>query len=313
MGWPKKQNKQVAIPEEKIQIKNDSITITGKNQARRSKSLFTLPTDTLKLIIWYYPVAQWYSLCKQLNALATEVNPPSNYNVAFKLAITRQLPEVVKLLLEDSRFDPSVRNNEALRLALDIGSQDRIVLDRNAKTKDIIMMLLQDRRVDPSVNNNEAIKVACRYGWADVVEMLLQDSRVDPSCNENHLIILAIRGDWYVNQKIVEMLLQDKRVDPSANNNEAIRTATFKERKEAVRLLLQHPRVDPSANNNEALCTAVAYDYKEIVEMLLQDNRVDPTVNKNYALHNAIEKGRVDLVKILLKDPRVCRPKSLFN
>jgi hypothetical protein len=84
------------------------------------------------LIISFYPVAQWYRLCKQLNTLATQVNPPSNYNVALKSAILRARPEIVEILLQDPRFDPSVRNNEALRLAA----------DRRHRT--IVQMLIQD-------------------------------------------------------------------------------------------------------------------------------------------------------------------------
>jgi ankyrin repeat protein len=114
--------------------------------------------------------------------------------------------EVVTLLLQDPRVDPSASNNYAFQLASNKGHLA------------VVTLLLQDPRVDPSANNNIPIQWASRYGHLAVVNLLLQDTRVDPSAEDN----IAIQHASYNGHlEIVERLLQDERVDPNelhANN-----------------------------------------------------------------------------------------------
>ncbi len=136
--------------------------------------------------------------------------------------------EIVKILLEDPRVDPSDRNNLAIRLASENGHIE------------IVKLLLKDPRVDPSDYNNYAIIYASTKGHAEIVKLLLADPRVDPSAENN----LAIR--WAVvncHKEVVKLLLQDPRVDPSDGDNSAIKRASNNRHKEIVKLLLEDPRV----------------------------------------------------------------------
>ncbi|KAJ2988320.1 hypothetical protein HDV02_005637, partial [Globomyces sp. JEL0801] len=120
---------------------------------------------------------------------------------------------IVEMLLADSRVDPSLHSNIAIRLASQLGHVE------------IVEMLIADPRVDPVAGKNCPICNACENGHNNVVEILLADSRVDPSVNDNQAIRFAAQNG---HQKIVEMLLADSRVDPSANGNYAIQHAAFK-------------------------------------------------------------------------------------
>jgi hypothetical protein len=65
---------------------------------------------------------------------------------AISLAIDHGHVEVVRLLLNDARVDPSDINNEAIRLASQNGHVE------------VVKLILNDPRVDPSDINNEAIR-----------------------------------------------------------------------------------------------------------------------------------------------------------
>jgi ankyrin repeat protein len=137
--------------------------------------------------------------------------------------------EVVTLLLQDPRVDPSARNSDAIQWASYNGHLE------------IVTLLLQDPRVDPSDDNNWTIKYASAKGHLEIVTLLLQDPRVDPSDDNNYAIRWASRNGHLA---VVERLLQDSRVDPSADNNYAIRWASRNGRLEIVERLLQDKRVD---------------------------------------------------------------------
>jgi ankyrin repeat protein len=81
--------------------------------------------------------------------------------------------EVVKLLLNDPRVDPSAHDNYAIRWA-----------SRNGHVE-VVKLLLNDPRVDPSADNNCAIRWASRNGHVEVVKLLLNYPRVDPSAYNN--------------------------------------------------------------------------------------------------------------------------------
>jgi ankyrin repeat protein len=77
--------------------------------------------------------------------------------------------ELVELLLQDERVDPSDNFNLAIQISSMKGH------------KEIVELLLQDARVDPSDSFNSAIALAMMNGHEDVVELLKQDPRVEPS------------------------------------------------------------------------------------------------------------------------------------
>jgi ankyrin repeat protein len=78
--------------------------------------------------------------------------------------------EMVKILLADSRVDPSFEDNEALYVAAVWGRLH------------IVKVLLAHPLVDPSAKNNATILMAEKSGHLDVVKLLLLSARV--ACSE---------------------------------------------------------------------------------------------------------------------------------
>lgn len=188
----------------------------------------------------------------------SRVNPSDDQNQSLIDACKQNQLEIVSLLLADGRADPNFEN-ESLRSSIEYGHPQ------------VVKLLLNDPRVDPSSVDNEAIKIACAHGQIEIVKILLQDNRVDPSAQDNYCILIVCEEN---NIKLARLLLQDPRVDPSAHNNEAIYSSCYDGRLKIVKILLQDPRVDPSGDNNAALQGATENNHYEIVKLLLNDHRV---------------------------------------
>jgi ankyrin repeat protein len=124
---------------------------------------------------------------------------------AFILAYEYGYHEVVKLLLQDPRVNPSDNSNSAIRYASDKGYLE------------IVKLLLQDPRVDPSDDGNQAIRWASYYGHLEVVKLLLKDSRVDPLADSNSAIINSCNRGHH---EVVKLLLQDPRVKNTLSKEE---------------------------------------------------------------------------------------------
>jgi len=81
--------------------------------------------------------------------------------------------DMLKILLFNPKFDPSIDNNLAIKYACKCGHDKAVEI------------LLTDPRVDPSVDNNYSIRKASKHGHIKVIKLLLADQRVDPSTNNN--------------------------------------------------------------------------------------------------------------------------------
>ena len=197
---------------------------------------------------------------------------------------------VIRCLLAEERFDPSLRNNQAIIEASCRGNGETVKL------------LLADPRVDPSVQDNRALIMAARYAQVETVKLLLADPKVNPGDQHNQGIINAAQRDAL---DIVRILKADPRVNPADQNNQAIINAAEKDHLEILKLLLADPRVDPSDQNNQAFIRAAQYGRVEIVKVLQSDPRVNPADQNNQAIIHAVTGKRIEIVEMLLADPRV--------
>ncbi|KAI8891619.1 ankyrin repeat-containing domain protein [Globomyces pollinis-pini] len=182
-----------------------------------------------------------------------------DYNQAIIDASEFGYIEIVRILLNDKRGDPSAYDNCAIRFAAENGHIE------------IVKMLLDDERVDPSGDSNYAIRNSSKNGHTEIVRVLLADERVDPTAFVDHSIGFASTNG---HAEITKMLLDDERADPSAYDNYAIKFSSKNGHVEIVRMLLEDERVDPSAYDNYAIRCASKNGHTKVVEMLLNDGRL---------------------------------------
>ncbi len=177
----------------------------------------------------------------------------------------------IKVLLEDSRVNPSDDNNKAIQLASENGHLE------------VVKLLLEDKRVDPSANYNRAIQMASHKGYEKIVKLLLEDIRVDPSDDDNLAIRWASDRQNYAIQlasegghlEVIKLLLTDPRVNPSDEKNRAIILASMEGHPDVVKLLLADPRVNPSDRNNGAILFASEKNNPEVVKLLLGSDKIN--------------------------------------
>jgi ankyrin repeat protein len=182
-----------------------------------------------------------------------------DHNIAIRLACVQGHVECVKILLQDSRVDPSVELNFAMEYSANEGHIE------------IVKLLLKDWRHDP-FQSSGAIYRACSSNNTTMLRFLLQNSLVlFTGYNARMAIIMA---SSYGSTECVEILLQDPRIDPAVEDNQPFLRACQYNKLETVKVLLNDPRVDPSDNSNAALATAVENRFNEIKQLLLKDPRV---------------------------------------
>lgn len=105
--------------------------------------------------------------------------------------------EILKLLLEIPKVDPTVLENLPLLLTKYYGHLDTM------------FVLLNDALVDPSCRNNLMLMIwAAHNGLTDLVKFLLKDDRVDPSAKMIDAVFLACNSN---HSEVVKLLMHDAR------------------------------------------------------------------------------------------------------
>jgi ribosomal protein L28 len=239
-----------------------------------------------------------------------------NLNFVFGQVVYGGSLEVLKLLLEDSRFDPVSKKYD---LVTEVCRQKRV---------DMLELLLANPKYDPTANDHKAFKCLTKGDWDDnmleMAVMLAKDGRMkDLTVSDNALFkILETLGFYNTREKESEMkayypkfglvyhdepvefawsMLTDSRFDPSVFKNKAIILASIYGRLEIVEKLLDDRRVDPSDNNNEAIKAACSEGYLEIVEQLYAHEKVKHSVNSIDLQKLAKKKGHKNIVDFFTK------------
>lgn len=104
---------------------------------------------------------------------------PTYSDGMFNIVVSRNHQEIVSLLLQDSRIDPSIDDNQAIKTAAKNGYLE------------IVKLLLQDPRVDPCADNNYALYYAEQNGHTEIAQLIRQDKRYhDTSIRINQQVTL---------------------------------------------------------------------------------------------------------------------------
>jgi len=214
------------------------------------------------------------------------VDPSSEDNEAIRLACELGRLEIVKILLQDDRVDPSTVDNEAFRIAVNNG----FIYDDNdySARPSNDYMYNGDAQLMPDTNVFNNIHQYRRYE---------RYNKYPHNVSDDAQYYTLIYGDRQSYIEIVRILLQDERCDPSSHNNAAIRYASLNGLSEMVKMLLECDYVDPSANNNQAIQYACMGSDQGVVDILF---RYEYTAITQYMMRCA------EVVKLLLICERVC-------
>lgn len=90
----------------------------------------------------------------------------NQHNNALVVASERGHDDIVRILLQDKRFDPTYNNNKAFKKATINGKLE------------VVSIFLNDPRFDPTIDAREILKRTTKKGYYDIVDLLLKDKRI---------------------------------------------------------------------------------------------------------------------------------------
>jgi hypothetical protein len=188
------------------------------------------------------------------------------FNFSFCNYCLRGLITPFKLLLRDSRVDPSNNDCEGLKNAY------------SRRHHQIMEIILLDSKIQPICSdllNNVYRYVISNFGYCEFVKNFLQDSRYNALYND---ILLSLHS--HIDPRIYQLLLNHPNIDPSSRENAAIICASSSKHTSdgVVELLLLDPRVNPADWNNYAVIACARGGKTRNLKLLLEDSRIDPTV-----------------------------------
>ena len=121
----------------------------------------------------------------------------SNFEESVFTAIEKGNLNLLKLMLQDSRFNPSAFSAKLFQVLFQ--QPDAYYLEHHGNDRiavEILKLLLNDKRIDPSVIDNQPLKLAVKVGDPKLVELLLVDGRVDPTVGNDSLILQATQNGF---------------------------------------------------------------------------------------------------------------------
>jgi len=86
----------------------------------------------------------------------------------------KDVTKAIKLLLEDERTDPNIRNGNEITALFHAASDNNI---------EGVKLLLADKRTDPNIGcwRSSPLHTAAEHGYAEIVKLLLANERTDPN------------------------------------------------------------------------------------------------------------------------------------
>jgi hypothetical protein len=202
--------------------------------------------------------------------------------------------EITKIILNDSRIDPSAQDNEALHLSAICKSSVlrtchlAVVFDPM-----FTQTLLLNANMPVNILVNKQVQIWIKYCNRNILELLIKNKKIDPSSRNNSLIsILSGQGDV----ELIKLLLQDPRVDPSVNNNEALVKAAKLAHYEIVGILLKNSKINLNPSNIVSILNIrfleLTPKHIDCLNMLLSCKNIDPLDTSHcplYILKNKYE------------------------
>ncbi|KAJ3028365.1 UNVERIFIED_CONTAM: hypothetical protein HDU68_001831 [Siphonaria sp. JEL0065] len=237
-------------------------------------------------------VLKWFQI---LLSKPIYFDPTRFDNMPLHFATLHGHTEAVRLILSDSRVDPSTCLKNLVRAVLSNTSAKG-----GGCNMEMAKLLLQHKKAD----RKAAFREAARFGHVQVLQFLVDDGRVNLLARTagtnirlgNYALYSAIEGE---HSDVVLFLLSLSEVDPSANDNRAIREAAYSNF-EILKMLVQDRRVDPTVDDDYVLRRVCALEKMDAVEFLVALPHVNPSAGNDYCLRISKERSNWGIVQLLL-------------
>lgn len=180
---------------------------TWFNIFQASKLFRRLAIKTFDLSIWNHSALvfvcqhQYHNFLKEILAVNKFVNPAWSQNKLLRTACEKGHVEIAKVLLADSRTDPTGKQilyclpKACLHWCIMYSSENGHV--------EVVRELLKHPKVVPSAVDNYAFTSACNHKNREIMNLLIEDKRT----NHEDLLKIAIKvGDIETTNKIRQVI-----------------------------------------------------------------------------------------------------------
>jgi hypothetical protein len=317
-------------------ILNQVFKTTEDGMVKKSgKGLVDSFTHLLKLFLKYEYTYPFDNITQILECVTDDS--------LFKLS--GESMECVKLLLDDSRADPTVHNNIILRVGSIMGDVE------------LVDLLLKNENVNPSVQENFPLILVAGFNHMEVAKLLVKHPRFNTQSLYHALTMAVTSGSLEMLQLLIDLPNQDhidyfdllstaimtknaekikmiiKRKGTSSQDKNRFFQKMLNERLfDMVTLMLDDIEepflesmlitmvergdieavkvlidagVSASGNENSAILFAAQYGFTQITKLLLKDKRVDLAFDRYRPLAVAVEIYNTEIAEMMLADARV--------
>ena len=212
-------------------------------------------------------------------------NPIPNRMSALSAAANSGHAGIVKLLLDDLRFDPTLNDTKALLVAI------------HKNHIEIVALFLRDRRSNP--NQKNIIEIAVKTKNMDMLRLIMTDPRI-----KIELFGFALRVGSHVSFiKGVDYILSSPKL-AADQPLEALEVSTRNGNDDVTLLLLGDKRIDWNAKNNYAsniIINVLKSDNNPRILSKIIDANQNIFKNMELILKNAARYDRLKTVQFIVK------------
>lgn len=184
-------------------------------------------------------------------------------------ATSKNRIDIINLLLNDARVDPSSKLNRAIYTSV------------NEKNLNIFKILFNHEKVNQKEIFDDILILNIKEKNIDFIFYLLNDFDINPFSKKNDLINLCIKVN-FIEAAILLINSKMYKIDPIFNND-LINSVIFKEVK-LVKELLKIKDINPEKNKNEIIKYSYNHSLEEITFLLFENNNV-----RNNLIHDDIK------------------------
>jgi len=233
----------------------------------------------------------------------------------YKDALKWVNPSVVKVFLDDGRFDPNLIYLAPAKHRVHWGKDIANLVLQHPRCnltslkeilgqschygwKDMFNELLQIETLSVSLDGNRALKEAVRHGRLDMAKMLIGHPRFLPIDLESILTEVASDNHY----ESVKLLLE---CFPTLPTNKTLELANGPAHSKIIRLLLSSPQTIASKISPYVLSRACQSGDEDLVRLLIEKKKIDPSPKDNLALRDSAASFQWGIVKYLISLPNV--------
>jgi len=259
---------------------------------------------------------------------------PKNINLALQVAVEHEKVAIVRQLLKHRNVDPSIKHNQALRLAIELSNFDLVdLLSKHPKVKNMLGMSLMMTainkkeypifqllvsRTDPTFENNQFVRQMFQENAFLPFDYLMRHPKIRSDQNlikEFHEFAPFLEG----NRALIQKILSQKTKDRLPIGNVSFLRLAHDLMHNRIRdpklfsSLIRNTDDNPQGNWSDVLMWAVSWDNSTAINLLLKETEADPTLYDNFMIRNAAEAGSYHVVAALLTNHRFKTTDSLIE